>query len=174
MSPSDTTVLFQALPPNLRFSKKEKCVIQEFATALSGEVAGGQGFECLITSDRELRRLNSVFRQHDYPTDVLSFPALAASNTLGELAISLERAEAQAQEFGHTTLDEVRILMLHGILHLTGLDHETDRGRMARAERKWRLKFGLPPTLIGRTKGEVRAENAASRSAAKLNAGVPQ
>jgi probable rRNA maturation factor len=72
-------------------------------------------------------------------------------STLGEIAISVERAEAQARSFGHSRLDEIRILMLHGLLHLSGMDHENDRGEMARAEAHWRAQFGLPETLIART-----------------------
>lgn len=105
---------------------------------------------CLLTCDSELRRLNREFLDHDYPTDVLSFPADATGNSLGELAISVERAHAQAEQFGHATLDELRILMLHGILHLSGMDHERDRGEMGNAERRFRSQFGLPDTLITR------------------------
>ena len=64
---------------------------------------------------------------------------------LGDLAISAGRARAQAREFGHSTEDELRILMLHGVLHLLGMDHETDRGRMARAENALaRANWGCP------------------------------
>ena len=69
---------------------------------------------------------------------------------LGEIAISADRAAEQAREFGHSRLDEIRILMLHGVLHLLGMDHETDRGRMARAEARWRRKLDLPTGLIAR------------------------
>jgi probable rRNA maturation factor len=62
----------------------------------------------------------------------------------------VQRARTQARGFGHSTEDEIRILMLHGILHLTGLDHETDAGRMARAEKRWRRRLGLPASLIER------------------------
>jgi len=68
------------------------------------------------------------------------------------LAISVERANAQAKSFRHSLVDEIRVLMLHGLLHLTGMDHETDRGAMSRAEKKWRCHFDLPVTLIVRTK----------------------
>jgi len=95
-----------------------------------------------------LRRLNREFRGKDYPTDVLSFPG--SDGHLGDLAISAARARAQAREFGHTTEDELRILMLHGVLHLMGMDHEADNGRMARAERRWRRELGLPNGLIER------------------------
>jgi probable rRNA maturation factor len=69
---------------------------------------------------------------------------------LGDIAISLGRARAQAYEFGHTIEQEVQILMLHGVLHLTGHDHETDFGAMSRAEKRWRNKLGLPNGLIER------------------------
>jgi probable rRNA maturation factor len=69
---------------------------------------------------------------------------------MGDLAISLARARAQARHFGHSIQDEVRVLMLHGVLHLLGMDHESDGGRMARAERRWRSRLGLPPSLTER------------------------
>jgi len=69
---------------------------------------------------------------------------------LGDIAISLPRARAQAHEFRHSTEREIQILMLHGLLHLLGLDHETDRGRMARVEKRWRVRLGLPNGLIER------------------------
>ncbi len=71
---------------------------------------------------------------------------------LGDVAISLARARAQAREFGHSAEQEVRILMLHGLLHLLGMDHASDGGRMARAERRWRIKLGLPNGLIDRVR----------------------
>ncbi|MEK7405170.1 MAG: rRNA maturation RNase YbeY [Acidobacteriota bacterium] len=126
--------------------------LRQFALRLEAEVAGGRRFLCLITGDRELRRLNRQFLGRDYPTDVLAFPEGEAppEGPLGEIAISLRRAAAQAAEFGHSVEDEIRILMLHGLLHLTGLDHETDRGRMGRAETRWRKKLGLPGGLVQR------------------------
>ena len=71
---------------------------------------------------------------------------------LGDIAISLGRARAQAREFGHAIEQEVQILMLHGVLHLMGHDHETDSGAMARAEKRWRAKLGLPNGLIERVR----------------------
>jgi probable rRNA maturation factor len=67
------------------------------------------------------------------------------------MAISADRAEAQAAEFGHTRTDEIRILMLHGLLHLAGMDHEHDSGEMACAEQRWRSELKLPEPLIART-----------------------
>ena len=146
----DGRLLFRALPPRLKFTADEKRTVAAFARSLADQIAGGRLFTCLITRDRELRRLNRMFLDKDYPTDVLSFPNQSADLNLGEIAISLDRAEAQANEFGHTRVDEIRILMLHGVLHLTGMDHEHDRGAMASAEQKWRHEFGLPATLIAR------------------------
>lgn len=125
--------------------------MKDFAHLLSQKVAEGRTFACLITTDDELRRLNSHFLQHDYATDVLSFPSGVAEGELGDLAISVDRAETQAHEFGHPCTDEICILMLHGVLHLTGMDHEVDNGEMARAEAKWRDQFGLPAGLISRS-----------------------
>jgi probable rRNA maturation factor len=145
MASDDHLVLFRRVPTTLR-----RRPLQEFACALRDRVAGGRAFHCLITDDRELRRLNRQFRGADYATDVLSFPAEAGAGILGELAISAGRATAQARQFGHSRVDEIRVLMLHGVLHLTGLDHETDSGRMARAEARWRRKLDLPAGLIAR------------------------
>ena len=153
MSPG-STLLFGAIPKQLSVSREEKRALGAFARKLSERLAGGRGFGCLLTNDAELRRLNLTFLGHDYPTDVLSFPD---PNSLGEIAISVERAEAQAQEFGHARIDEIRILMLHGVLHLAGMDHEEDSGEMLRAEAYWRAEFALPETLI------ARSETAAAR-----------
>jgi probable rRNA maturation factor len=107
--------------------------------------------------------LNREFRGQDAATDVLSFPAgplpdgRGSEIMLGDLAISLPRARAQAAALGHNLELELQILMLHGVLHLAGMDHETDSGRMARAEKRWRLRFGLPSGLIERGMERVRA-----------------
>jgi probable rRNA maturation factor len=123
--------------------------LQAFARRLRDEVAGGRSFCGLITNDAELHRLNLQFLGHDYPTDVLSFPSPAPA-ALGDLAISVERAAEQAARHGHDTPAEIRILLLHGVLHLMGYDHETDKGRMRRAEKRWRQALGLPSGLIER------------------------
>jgi probable rRNA maturation factor len=109
------------------------------------EAVGPSSATCLITTDEELRQLNRRFRRKDYATDVLSFPG-----SPGEIAVSFDRATDQALEMGHSVEEELRILMLHGLLHLGGMDHETDSGQMAQTERRWRKKFGLPVGLIER------------------------
>jgi probable rRNA maturation factor len=119
---------------------------------LESKITGGRPFTCLITTDAELRRLNRDFLKKDYATDVLSFPSKRTLGFIGDIAISFEHARRQAAEYGHTVGTEIEILMLHGVLHLVGMDHEDDRGRMARAENKWRAAFGLPRGLIGRTR----------------------
>lgn len=152
MSPEGSSLLFQGIPASLRFQPEQKRVLQRFAKHLSKRIADGRSFCCLLTNDEALQRLNSQFRHLDQPTDVLSFPRIAANGELGELAISVERAAGQARQYGHGLLDEVRILMLHGVLHLVGMDHERDRGEMERVERKLRTEFGLPDGLIARAR----------------------
>jgi probable rRNA maturation factor len=139
-------VLFAGVPARVR-----RTPLRGFARRLQSEVAGGAAFECLIADDRETGRLNAFWRNRRYPADVLSFPAGAGRGYLGEMAISWERAAEQAARFGHSREQEIEILMLHGLLHLMGHDHESDRGRMARVERNWRRKLGLPLGLIERT-----------------------
>lgn len=146
----NATVLFRALPAELQFSAEEKRSLRTFANLLSDRVVNRRSFLCVISDDRELRRLNHSYLGHNYPTDVLSFPSHDNLGELGEMIISAERAEAQAVEFGHDRIDELRILMLHGVLHLSGMDHERDGGRMEAAEEKWRDEFGLPLNLIAR------------------------
>lgn len=116
------------------------------AVGLTGEV------DVLLTSDPDIKRLNRDFRGKNKPTDVLSFPAPEEifSQHAGDLAISLDTAAKQAAGFGHSLSDEVRVLMLHGLLHLSGMDHETDKGEMAAREAELRSTLKLPATLIER------------------------
>jgi len=149
MSDPATLVVFRGAPAGLRRGS-----LQTFARRLRDRVAPGREFLCLITGDGELQRLNRQFLGKDYPTDVLSFPADKDRHTdtapLGEIAISADGAAEEAVSRGHSVDDEIRILMLHGVLHLLGMDHERDHGAMERAETKWRKEFGLPLGLIER------------------------
>ena len=106
----------------------------------------------LVTSNRELRALNRRFRGKDQPTDVLSFsPEPGFMNALaGDIAISSEIAKRNARRLGHSAAQEIKILVLHGVLHLAGYDHECDRGLMAGKEAKLRQSLGLPVGLIER------------------------
>ena len=136
--------------PGLRVAGRAD--LTAFAATLQARLGKRRPFHCLLTDDRELRRLNRHYRGQNKSTDVLSFPAADSSpdRQLGDIAISLDRARTQARQCGHTIGTELRILMLHGLLHLVGMDHETDSGEMARAELRWRRKFNLPAGLIER------------------------
>jgi probable rRNA maturation factor len=110
-----------------------------------------------LATDATVRDLNRRFRGKDEATDVLSFPAKPLQNTkpaervAGDVAISVETARRQAAEQGHALATEIKVLILHGLLHLAGYDHETDAGKMQRRERKLRERLGLPQGLIERT-----------------------
>ena len=118
--------------------------------------AGVRGrVDVLLTTNSNMRSLNAQFRGKDKPTDVLSFPAAFAKRTarglVGELAVSADIASANAIQLGHSPASEVKVLVLHGILHLAGYDHERDNGKMARKEAKLRRALNLPEALIERT-----------------------
>jgi len=133
------------------------------AVGLTGAV------DVLLADDRMLRRLNRDFRGKDKATDVLSFPAAEdlAGEFAGDLAISLDTAGRQAREHGHSLRDEVRVLLLHGLLHLSGMDHETDRGEMAEREAELRGRLRLPSGLIARVQAVSPAPRRAKAPATK-------
>jgi probable rRNA maturation factor len=112
--------------------------------------ARGQLTVALI-SDRQMTSLNSTFRGYPHPTDVLSFPS-DNPPVLGEIAIARGVARRQALRAGHSLTTELRVLALHGLLHLLGYDHEQDDGEMARLERRLRRKGGLVAGLIERAR----------------------
>lgn len=106
-----------------------------------------------LVSDGRMRALNRTYRGADYPTDVLSFPAAdgpAADPSLGDVVIATGVAARQAAQTGHPLRTELRVLALHGLLHLLGYDHERDTGEMARVEARLRRKGGLREGLIQR------------------------
>jgi probable rRNA maturation factor len=115
-----------------------------------------------LVSDRVMRRLNRAHRGVDRATDVLSFPADAPRtgrtrrDCLGDIAIARGVAARQARQAGHPIGTELRILALHGLLHLLGYDHEADRGRMERVEERLRRRAGLPAGLILRASARAR------------------
>ena len=102
-----------------------------------------------ITSARELQELNRRFRHKNKPTDVLSFPS--GMGTGGDIAIAREIAASNAAALGHSLTIELKILILHGLLHLAGYDHESDNGEMTARESQLRQQLGLPFGLIERT-----------------------
>jgi probable rRNA maturation factor len=125
----------------------------------------------LLTSDKMLRSLNRRFRGKNKATDVLSFPAEpAATGTekiAGDLAISVPTAMRQAAEQGHTLSTEIKVLILHGLLHLAGYDHEDDAGEMERRERLLRARLRLPSGLIERAATPLQRAAAPKRTARK-------
>src|SRR5438270_444565 len=137
MAEASSTLLFRPGLKHVREVRRRE--LAAFLRTLCDRVTGGRAVTCLITTDDELRELNRKFRGEDRVTDVLSFPS-DGGQILGELAISLDRAATQATELRHSLEEELRVLMLHGVLHLTGMDHENDGGEMARAELQWRKK----------------------------------
>ena len=156
--PSDTPGFALSKPVLTRFLNRART-----AVGLEGDV------DVLLADDVTLRRLNRVYRGKNKSTDVLSFPAAAEGNEggiAGDLAISLDTAAKQALEHGHSLSDEVRILMLHGALHLAGYDHETDEGEMAAREAELRRKLRLPVGLIARANGtgSSKAKKAARKT----------
>ena len=102
-----------------------------------------------VVPDARVRALNRQYRRKDAPTDVLSFPA-EEPGELGDVVIAAGVAGRQARQAGHSLAVELRVLALHGLLHLLGYDHEHDDGRMARLERRLRRKGGLVEGLIER------------------------
>ena len=134
-SPEGSMVTFRRASPGLR-----RGPIERFARRLQVEVAHGRGFDCLISGDAELRRLNRDFRGEDHPTDVLSFRG--GAGYLGDILISAETAYTQAGKSSTLNFDtNIRRLILHGLLHLMGYDHETDGGEMRAIERRLRRRF---------------------------------
>ena len=134
---------------------------------------GRRDYNVCLVNDREIRRLNALYRRKDRATDVLSFPwnvpqrrdhppttdksvrrrqtpqslnARAESefrNHLGDIVISVDTARRNARREGHSTLNEIRWLILHGLLHLLGYDHESDQGEMVRLELAVRTRLGI-------------------------------
>jgi probable rRNA maturation factor len=111
--------------------------------------ARGSVTVALVPDDR-VRRLNRQYRGRNQPTDVLSFPA-DEPGQLGDIVIAAGVARRQAASAGHSLGTELRVLALHGLLHLLGYDHETDVGTMQRVERRLRRLGGLREGLIERS-----------------------
>ena len=126
--------------------------------------AGARGeVTVALVSDARMRTLNRSFRNKDYATDVLSFPAATEPDApdtagsgdrsapyLGDIVIATGVAQRQADDVGHSVSTELKVLALHGLLHLLGYDHEQDSGEMARLEARLRKKAGLREGLIAR------------------------
>lgn len=129
--------------PN-RYPEARPALWRAWLGALLAELApDADSFGVRFASDRELRRFNRELRGKDYATDVLSFPGEETfdGRHLGDVLISVPVARRQAAERGHTVDRELQILLLHGVLHCLGHDHETDGGKMERLERKLARQF---------------------------------
>jgi probable rRNA maturation factor len=122
--------------------------LQRFVAEVCREVRLRGDVNVLLTHDRRMRELNRRFRRKDKTTDVLSFPSLNG----GDIAISIPLAKSSARELRHGVADEIKVLVLHGALHLKGHDHESDDGRMARIEMRLRKKLKLPLALTERAR----------------------
>jgi probable rRNA maturation factor len=109
--------------------------------------------ELLIVSNAEMQEINKTQREINKPTDVLSFPYDMPLGPLGSIVISCAFVQEGAQEFGHTTDDEMALLFIHGLLHILGYDHEVDNGEMRQKEKEIIEQFSLPKSLIVRTQG---------------------
>ncbi|MEO8727591.1 MAG: rRNA maturation RNase YbeY [Acidobacteriaceae bacterium] len=127
--------------------------LEEFAEAARVAVKLRGEVTVLLTSNERIQQLNRQYRKKNKATDVLSFPAPEnlRKEVAGDLAISMDIAAEYARRLGHSLTKELCVLILHGIIHLAGHDHETDNGEMATLEAKLRKRFGLPLSLIERT-----------------------
>jgi len=151
-----------ALARNLARALAQFLTRAQAAVRLRGQVT------VMLTSDAAMRDLNRRFRGKNKPTDVLSFPASSPTQNqkngrdriAGDVAISVETAIRQSVEQGHSLAIEIKVLMLHGLLHLAGHDHETDGGEMLRRERSLRARLGLPLGLIERSASSKRKATA--------------
>ena len=161
MKLSNSIIIFEKKLPGLSSRGLAGFVLKaRRAAGLHGAVS------VLITGNSSMNRLNSRFRGKSRPTDVLSFPAAAsAKGFVGDIAISLDIAEHNARLLGHSVNHEIRILILHGVLHLAGYDHENDKGEMANKEILLRRRLALPAGLIERS-DRSSARKKSSKSAA--------
>lgn len=119
--------------------------LEEIAQALSDCLV-----EVYVLEDEEMIRLNATYRNKHTLTDVLSFPydPIVPHLPLGSIAMSASLIASKAQEFGHSIEEELKLLFIHGFLHLLGFDHEVDCGEHRERERELVEKFSLPPSLI--------------------------
>ena len=133
--------------------------VKEFLSRLPVALVRSSYSVCLL-SDRAIRRYNQRYRQKNEATDVLSFPMgplqVGEEDYLGDILISVETAQRNAARLGLRLEDEIKLLILHGLLHLLGQDHERDSGQMARNERRWAVRLGLGQNLLDRKQRTMR------------------
>lgn len=127
-----------------RYRSLESARLRVWLAALLAELAPtADSFGVRFVNDAEMQQLNQQFRGRDYPTDVLSFPGekSAEGSHLGDVAIAVPTARRQAGENGNSGTREIRLLLLHGVLHCLGYDHEIDKGEMERLESRLRRRW---------------------------------
>jgi len=113
------------------------------------EYLTNKDIELILTTDEEIKKINTTYRNKNAPTDVLSFPLEDMPGMpLGSIVISVDTAKKVANEMNHSLDDEIKLLFIHGMLHLLGYDHETDNGEMREKEKELIEKFNLPDSLI--------------------------
>lgn len=159
--------------PNLRMPSTRS--LAQFLNQAKDAVGLHGQITVLLTTDAAQRSLNRRFRGKNKPTDVLSFPTDSNAHGLeriaGDLSISVPTARRQASQQDHSLGTEVKVLILHGLLHLAGYDHETDAGQMARRERSLRARLRLPVGLIERaSSGDPRSRSKKIKQAKRQRA----
>lgn len=133
--------------PNINFLQLEKAL-----TTVLTDFGVSQEVTCILTDDAHVHQLNRDFRNKDMPTDVLSFEihdTIHPASPLGEIYISIERAQIQAQQASHSLQEEVLLLAIHGTLHLLGYEHETDAGYETMSAKEKHYLSLFPPQLKG-------------------------
>jgi probable rRNA maturation factor len=116
--------------------------------------------DILVSGNKRLQELNRRFRRKNKPTDVLSFPRPSG----GDIAISADIARQNAALYKHSPAEELKVLILHGMLHLAGHDHESDNGQMARTESRMRTQLKLPASLIDRAHHPIQQKRKPTRT----------
>lgn len=151
---------FENLSPYELDSKEFEAIFVALAHAYMPQLTPNLCLELIITDSAHIREINQAHRNQDKPTDVLSFPLVvdvvdSADSTyplsIGSVVLNAQMAHEVATELGHTLKDELRLLFIHGLLHIFGFDHECDDGAQRREEREWIMRFHLPTSLIERT-----------------------
>lgn len=153
--------------------------LEHFLTIAAAAIPLRGQVSVLITSDKAIKKLNRQYRGKNKATDVLSFPAAdprhgRRERVAGDLAISIDMAARQALVLDHPLATELKVLMLHGLLHLAGFDHEVDKGQMAARELLLRRKLRLPGGLIERTETSAPPKKAVAKKATAKKASARQ
>jgi probable rRNA maturation factor len=148
-----------------------RSALEDFLRRARREVRLKGTVNVLVTSSARLRAMNRQFLGKNKPTDVLSFPGLdpgvrRARPFAGDIAISIDIARENSNRLGHSLAAEIKILTLHGVLHLAGYDHERDNGEMARKEMRLRQRLRLPLALLERAQARPTRDTTKRRGAA--------